>query len=77
MAPKNRRFGDNEIPIFENALVYKRGEYWKWHSPKSVHAVQRWMRLMRWANASPIFVPKTIDHLAWLQRLQDASNSRD
>ena len=29
MALKKQEFGDDEIPIFEEALVYKRGEYWQ------------------------------------------------
>lgn len=29
MALKKQEFSDDEIPIFEDALVYKRGEYWQ------------------------------------------------
>jgi integrase len=29
MALKKAEFNDNEVPIFEEALVYKRGEYWQ------------------------------------------------
>ena len=29
MALKKAEFNDDEVPIFEEALVYKRGEYWQ------------------------------------------------
>jgi hypothetical protein len=29
MALKKAEFNDDEVPIFEEALVYKRGEYWE------------------------------------------------
>ena len=29
MALKKQEFTDDEIPIFEDALVYKRGDYWQ------------------------------------------------
>ena len=28
MALKKAEFSEDEIPIYEDALVYKRGEYW-------------------------------------------------
>ncbi|GEM_PF-4662631 len=28
MVSKKKRFGDDEIPIFDDGCIYKRGDYW-------------------------------------------------
>jgi hypothetical protein len=28
MVSKKKRFGDDEIPIFKDGCIYKRGDYW-------------------------------------------------
>ena len=41
MALKKAEFNDDEVPIFEDALVYKRGEYWQmrmWLAKESKYA---------------------------------------
>jgi hypothetical protein len=41
MTLKKKQFSDDEIPLFDNAVLYKRGEFWQmrmWLAKEHKHA---------------------------------------